>query len=155
MSEAGAVGLLAHIAATLAMTGLIWFVQLVHYPLFARVGAAGFRAYEREHVRRTGRVVGPLMLLEALTAPVVILLAPAALVAAWGSIALLVVIWGVTATVQVPLHRRLETGWDADVGLRLVKTNWIRTAAWSARSALVFAVLAANLRTGCCFDVSG
>jgi hypothetical protein len=27
--------LLAHAAATLFMVGVIWFVQLVHYPLFA------------------------------------------------------------------------------------------------------------------------
>ncbi|MFY0528690.1 hypothetical protein ACN28I_37835 [Archangium gephyra] len=29
--------LLAHAAATLFMVGLIWFVQVVHYPLFSRV----------------------------------------------------------------------------------------------------------------------
>ena len=67
--SAESAALLAHVAATAAMTGLIWFVQLVHYPLFARVGVADFTAYEREHVRRTGLLVAPLMLLEALTAP--------------------------------------------------------------------------------------
>ncbi len=40
---------LAHITATLYMTGLIWFVQIVHYPLFARVGNAEFSAYEQRH----------------------------------------------------------------------------------------------------------
>lgn len=33
MNAVVAVALLAHVAATLAMTGVIWFVQLVHYPL--------------------------------------------------------------------------------------------------------------------------
>ncbi len=28
---------LAQTAATLFMTGLIWFVQIVHYPLFATI----------------------------------------------------------------------------------------------------------------------
>ena len=32
--------LLLHAASTLAMTGVIWFVQMVHYPLF-RYAAAG------------------------------------------------------------------------------------------------------------------
>ncbi len=30
---------LGNLAPTLMMTGLIWFVQIVHYPLFDRVGA--------------------------------------------------------------------------------------------------------------------
>jgi len=146
MSSAEAAGLLAHVAATVAMTGLIWFVQLVHYPLFARVGVVDFVAYEREHVRRTGRLVGPLMILEAMSAPVLILAAQAATLAAWGSVSLLALVWLVTLTMQVPLHRRLGTGWDDDAGRRLVATNWIRTLAWTGRSALVLVVLATRLR---------
>ena len=34
---------LLQLASTLAMVGLIWFVQVVHYPLFEKVGAGGFR----------------------------------------------------------------------------------------------------------------
>jgi hypothetical protein len=52
--------LLLQAAATLFMTGVIWFVQVVHYPLMARVGAAGFPDYEAAHARLTGYVVvGP------------------------------------------------------------------------------------------------
>jgi hypothetical protein len=40
-----------HLAATAAMVGLIWFVQVVHYPLFASVGADEFVAYENAHTR--------------------------------------------------------------------------------------------------------
>ncbi len=46
----GLVILLAvHLAATAAMTGLIWFVQVVHYPLFDLVGRAQFVGYEAAH----------------------------------------------------------------------------------------------------------
>lgn len=31
--------LLANVASTLMLVGLIWFVQVVHYPQFVRVGA--------------------------------------------------------------------------------------------------------------------
>ena len=41
MPDADVLLLLLHAAATLFMTGLIWFVQVVHYPLFARVGEDG------------------------------------------------------------------------------------------------------------------
>jgi hypothetical protein len=37
--------LLVHGFATLYMTGLIWFVQLVHYPLFAQVGRHAHLSY--------------------------------------------------------------------------------------------------------------
>lgn len=51
--------LVVHAATTLFMVGVIWFVQIVHYPLCSRVGGAAFAGYERDHVRRTGRVGGP------------------------------------------------------------------------------------------------
>ena len=47
------------------MVGIIWLVQIVHYPLFSRVGAAGFAIYSGAHSRLTGLVVGPPMLVEA------------------------------------------------------------------------------------------
>ena len=60
--------LLLHAAATVFMTGLIWFVQVVHYPLFSAVGRDRFSEYEGRHSRLTGRVVGAPMLLELATA---------------------------------------------------------------------------------------
>lgn len=54
MTTAAAALLTTHLFATAAMVGLIWFVQVVHYPLFASVGADGFTDYETAHRRRTG-----------------------------------------------------------------------------------------------------
>ncbi len=51
---------LAHLLATALLPGLIWFVQVVHYPLFAAVGQEGFHAYERQHQRLKAFVVAPL-----------------------------------------------------------------------------------------------
>ena len=36
---------LVHLLATTTMAGLIWFVQVVHYPLFAHVPASASAAY--------------------------------------------------------------------------------------------------------------
>ncbi|NIP85737.1 MAG: hypothetical protein GTO03_09310, partial [Planctomycetales bacterium] len=60
--------LLIQLATTLMMAGLIWFVQIVHYPLFAAVGEGEFPAFERKHQRLTTCVVAPLMLAELATA---------------------------------------------------------------------------------------
>lgn len=129
-----------HLAATAAMTGLIWFVQVVHYPLMSQVGGDVFMAYERAHVRLTGGVVGPFMLLEAACAVVLILpgvLEGRMLSAAWAGLALLLVVWVATALASVPMHARLEQGFDAAAHAWLVRGNWIRTIAWSARLLLI------------------
>ena len=60
--------LLTHAAATLFLVGLIWFVQIVHYPLMARVPVSEFAAYEHEHQNPTTFAVAPTMLIEVLTA---------------------------------------------------------------------------------------
>jgi hypothetical protein len=134
--------LLVHAAATLVMTGLIWFVQIVHYPLFSAVGSAESPAYARAHQRLTTAVVGPVMLVEAACA--VLLLVPTlsggappngrALV--WFGATLLAAIWLSTALLQIPAHARLLDGYDPAVGRGLVDGNWIRTACWSARSVI-------------------
>ncbi|MDX1579501.1 MAG: hypothetical protein R3266_13530, partial [Gemmatimonadota bacterium] len=61
------ISFILHLASTLAVVGLIWFVQVVHYPLLARTDGSAFRAAHRFHTDRTGRVVIPLMLAEVAT----------------------------------------------------------------------------------------
>ena len=53
------------------------------------------------------------------------------------SLGLLAVIWISTAAVQVPLHGRLEREFTPEAHRMLVRTNWVRTAAWTARGAMV------------------
>ena len=58
---------LLHVGSTLYMMGLIWFVQVVHYPLHAHVGAEQFSNYQHLHMNWTTFVVGPPMLIEMAT----------------------------------------------------------------------------------------
>lgn len=138
--------ILLHASTTLFMTGLIWFVQVVHYPLFAGVSQERFAEYEVAHTQRTGWVVGPPMLVEMGTAIALVLWRPEAIptLAAWMALALLGVTWLSTLLQQVPAHRELLSGFDAASHRRLVRTNWIRTVAWTIRGGLSvwFVVLA-------------
>jgi uncharacterized membrane protein len=136
--------LLLHAASTWFLTGLIWIVQLVHYPLFAYVERARFAVFEAEHCRRISWVVMPTMLLELATSAWLVLVPPADLPSAWTwtGLLLLAVIWGSTALFSVPCHRALERGFDERAHRRLVATNWVRTIAWSARALLCAAMLA-------------
>ena len=132
--------LVVQAVATLSLTGLVWFVQVVHYPLLARVGEGSLAAYEQEHMRRTTLLVAPLMLAEAVAATGLLLLEPGALTVL-GAL-LLVGIWASSFLVQVPCHRVLADGWNAAAYRRLVRSNWLRTAMWSARSVVALLLLA-------------
>ena len=131
--------LLLQVAATLTMVGLIWFVQIVHYPLFSRVGRDDFRRYEMEHQRRTTYVVAPLMLTELVSSVMLLWWRPDGVgsVSVLLGLALLASIWIMTYMVQVPQHASLALTYDPAMQQRLVMGNWYRTAAWTARGFLV------------------
>lgn len=131
--------LIIHLASTLGLTGLIWFVQIVHYPLMNQVDERAFARYHREHVRRTTSVVAAPMIVEAVTAAAIAIEPPARIPEwqAWLGLLLVGVIWASTVMLQVPAHRRLEQGFLGRTHRRLVATNWMRTAAWSLRAVLV------------------
>ncbi|MEL6186606.1 MAG: hypothetical protein AAFU79_18460, partial [Myxococcota bacterium] len=59
---------IVHLGATFAMFGVIWMVQVVQYPLFARVGEESFAAYHAGHTAYITWVVLPLMFVELGTA---------------------------------------------------------------------------------------
>lgn len=135
--------LLAHVAATLFMVGVIWFVQVVHYPLFARVGAPDFSAYSIRHARLTGLVVGPPMLLEAATAVALVIWMPPGISASlvWTGLLLVAGIWFSTALLQSPRHTTLGRGFDPAAHQFLVASNWLRTVLWSLRGLVVLCIL--------------
>lgn len=139
----GAALLSLHLAATAAMFGLIWFVQVVHYPLFAAVGRDGFAAYETAHRRRTAFVVGPLMAAEGLTAGLLVVAPPAGVGPALplAGVVLLGVIHMSTVWLQVPQHAELNKGYDDATLRRLVRSNWVRTVGWSGRYTIAIAMV--------------
>jgi hypothetical protein len=138
---------LVHAAATWALVGLIWFVQVVHYPGFAGIARSDFGAYHARHVQRTTRVVAPLMLLEAITALLLVLMLPRGLpaISGWVGLGLLALIWLSTFKLQVPRHDELSREPAPAVVRALVSSNWIRTAAWSLRGVVALAVLPSAL----------
>ena len=135
--------LLVHLAATLLMAGIIWFVQVVHYPLFRKVGPAAVVAHAAEPVRRTTRVVGPPLAVEGATGAILLLTRPAEVPATrvWVGFELPVLVWLSTVLLQVPRHRLLTGGFDPAVGGALVATNRLRTAGWTARAVLVLVMV--------------
>lgn len=144
---------LANVAATWFMAGVIWFVQLVHYPLMALVGTERWRSYEEAHCRWTSVVVIPAMSVELVSAAALAAFAwdgaeASAGLPAWAlylGAGLAGFIWLTTFFLQVPLHMRLDARFDPVAHRRLVTSNALRTAAWTARAALMTWLLAGRV----------
>ena len=135
--------LLTNVAATFFMIGIIWFVQVVHYPLYTRINPDAFPNYEVAHVNLITPVVAPLMFLEAITA-LLILLSPPDNVPYWlliVGLVMVVIIWAETLFLNVPQHNALSNSFDADVHRTLLLTNWVRTVMWTLRGVLMLFVL--------------
>ncbi|HND34026.1 MAG TPA: hypothetical protein PLA94_28695 [Myxococcota bacterium] len=130
--------LLGNLVVTWMLVGLIWTIQVVHYPLFARVGAAEWARFHAEHSTRITLLVGPLMVAELGLAVALGLGAPPERrVWAWVAAGLVGVAWLSTAFLSVPLHNRLGAGQDLGLIAELVQTNWPRTLAWTLRGLLL------------------
>jgi hypothetical protein len=135
--------LLLNLLATWTMVGVIWFVQIVHYPLLAIVPVESAASTASEHQRRTGFVVGPPMAVEGITTLMLLWRQPdgVSVWLPWVAAVLLAVALGSTVLLSVPRHERMARQPDAKVGRELVITNWPRTIAWTARGVLVAIML--------------
>lgn len=121
-----------HLFSTLFMTGLIWLVQMVHYPSFKFVDEKLYTDFQLFHMNKITVVVLPMMLMELfsllllsylnLTTPFIICLI------------LLGLIWMNTFFWNVPLHQKLVKQKDNETINRLVISNWPRTILWSVKS---------------------
>ncbi|WP_375435882.1 hypothetical protein [uncultured Hymenobacter sp.] len=129
--------LLLNFALAVYLTGLIWTVQVVHYPSFAQVAPDKFVAFHQQHSNRIGWVVMAPMVLELGLAAWLAWQGRALGTAVWWSLALVLLIWAATFFISVPFHNRLAHGYDYVAIDGLVRTNWVRTLAWTARSGLL------------------
>ena len=119
--------------STLLLTGLIWTIQLVHYPSFHWIDPARFSSFARFHQNRISCLVLPLMLLELATTVVLAFLQHEGAIL---RLTITVLIWSSTFFLSVPLHNLLLNSPDPKIIQRLVITNWPRTVLWSIRTIL-------------------
>ena len=147
-SRVAEVAAVAQVVASVGMFGVIWIVQVVHYPLMRFVSGLEFARFETAHRMRISWVVGPLMAVEGVCVLAFLFAAPAGLTwwLPWAGAGAEAVAIGTTVLVSAPLHERLNAHFDPATLDRLIATNWIRTVAWTARGGLAIAMLVAVLR---------
>ena len=129
--------LIIHLIATSVMVGVIWTIQLVHYPSFHFIELKQYTTFQRFHMSRISYVVIPAMLTELFTLILIIISMDQVDLIILASALLLIVIWLMTAVFFSGVHQKLTLGYDQAIVEKLVKLNWGRTLLWTLRLLLV------------------
>lgn len=128
--------LILNLFSSFFLCGLIWMVQLVHYPIFHGLSKKNFSSHIQFHKKRISVIVIPVMASELLTS---------AVLAGWSAefkiihitgLVFVTAIWLITFFVQVPIHNKLPDGYDQTLVQKLVLSNRYRTAFWTFKSIL-------------------
>ena len=125
-----------HIISTCALIGLIWIVQIVHYPAFYFVEDKRFVEFESFHKKSITTIVLPLMVTELVTG-LVLLYFNRGVIHGINSLSI-ILIWLSTFFISVPLHDKLSQTKSREDISNLVSTNWIRTSLWSIRGVFIY-----------------
>jgi hypothetical protein len=129
----------ANAASTLVMTGIIWLIQLIHYPAFSFIGESSFVSFATFPQQRISMIVIPLMLVEAISTALLLHRPHPAFAGRVAKVAALClfIAWLSTVFLQAPIHQHMLKGRDGELLIDLIAGNWWRTVAWSARAFLV------------------
>ena len=129
--------LLGHLIFTSIMTGVIWVIQIVHYPSFHFIEKELYTAFQKFHMNKISIIVIPIMLAELITGIMLFLdkssKSPFLII----SIIILVLIWLITGVFFTKAHNELIAGYQELVVNQLVAMNWIRTLLWTLRLLLL------------------
>ena len=127
---------LLELFSTFFLTGLIWTVQIVHYPSFKYIAEKVFFDFTGFHAKRISFIVVPMMLLELATSSY--LMIEEINLFSSTKFVLVLLIWLSTFLLSVPIHGKLNKNRDEALIRKLIVTNWFRTILWSAKSIILF-----------------
>ena len=120
-----------HFVSTSLMVGIIWVIQLLHYPAFNFIKESDYVEFQHFHMQRISFIVVPVMILELFSAFMLVYYL-------WSNLLILCLIillfiWLITFVFFTKLHQSLLDGYDKKIVDKLVKINWSRTVLWSLR----------------------
>ena len=119
------------IAANIFLLSLILITQFVSYPLFLKVRDEDFTEYHKRYTFSISIIVVPTMVIELLSS-LNFLFYELNTISIVNAI-LVALIWTSTFAIQVPIHNKLSIMYNETNIRRLIKTNWIRTIAWTIK----------------------
>ena len=120
-----------HFLSTSLMVGIIWVIQLLHYPAFNFIKESDYVEFQHFHMQRISFIVVPVMILELFSAFMLVYYLQSNLLTL--CLIILLFIWLITFVFFTKLHQSLLDGYNKTVVDKLVKINWSRTILWSLR----------------------
>ena len=124
--------------STSVMVGVIWVIQLLHYPSFHFIDDQKYIEFQHFHMQRISFIVIPAMLTELSSALLLAYFFGSSLTIIL--LALVLGIWGITFIFFTNMHHKLTDGYDQRIVDRLVKINLSRTALWSLRLIILLSI---------------
>ena len=120
-----------HFLSTSLMVGIIWVIQLLHYPTFHFIKESDYVEFQHFHMQRISFIVVPVMIMELLSGFMLVYYFRSNLLIL--CLIILLFIWLITFVFFTKLHQSLLDGYDKKIVDKLVKINWSRTVLWSLR----------------------
>ena len=133
---------LIHLISTSLIVGIIWVIQVVHYPSFHFIGNSKYISFQKFHMERISYIVIPVMLVESISG--FLLIYDELNLILLISMVLLLSIWMLTAFFFASVHQQLVSGYKQETVRKLVKINWIRTLLWTLRLVLLIIYFTEN-----------
>ena len=132
---------LIHLVMTSIMVGVIWVIQLVHYPSFHFIKLNMYTVFQKFHMEKISIIVIPVMVAELVTAFLLLYYEESRNTLLIISVIILIFIWGITVVFFSGVHNKLMVGYNEIIVNHLVVMNWVRTLLWTMRLLLLFSFL--------------
>ena len=129
-----------HIISTSIMVGVIWVIQLVHYPSFKYVNESDYINFQKYHMSNISYIVFPVMFTELITALIILFFGEKSLFFVLSLICLFL-IWVFTGVLFTKYHSILKEGKDLMIIEKMIKANWIRALLWTMRLIMILFVI--------------
>ena len=127
-----------NLLSTSVMVGVIWVIQLLHYPSFHFINDQKYIEFQHFHMQRISFIVVPVMLIELATSLLLAYFFESSLTIIL--LTLVLGIWAITFIFFTNMHQKLTNGYDHNIVDRLVQINWSRTALWSLRLIILLSI---------------
>lgn len=133
------VALIGNLCASVFMTGIVWFIQFVQYPLLNHISSFDFSCYFKKYITRLAWIMYPVMIIEICFAlwlaflPVQSKLQLPILI----TYILLALACLNTFLIQAPLNHKLQLAFNKAVFSKILFYNRIRFFSWAIRTMIL------------------
>jgi hypothetical protein len=127
---------MAHAFCCFFMTGLIWLIQILHYPTYQYIDPVKFLDFQRFHTATITFIVAPIMVIELFSGVFILFNEKFSFFGSLNFLGLILILLA-TAFLSVPAHNKLSIEFNLETVQFLIQSNWVRTIFWSLRSVLI------------------